>query len=254
MKDETAAVFGRAAATYDTVIPFFSRFGQLLVDAADIAAGEHVLDVAAGRGASALPALERVGPSGRVLAVDLSPEMVALLQEAGLDARVMDAEALDLADDTFDAVLCGMSVMFFPDLAGAFREWRRVLRDGGRVSVSTFSGANEELSFFGQVVGPHLAVADVAPPTPPSLDLDGAFAAAGFAHVEHRDCEEAFVLPDEDAWWRWVWSQGQRVMLERLPDDVVEQVREECFAHLRPHRTDEGYVLTQRARLTLARC
>ena len=256
MKEEVAAVFGRAAETYDSVIPFFAHFGSLLVEAAEVEPGEHVLDVAAGKGASALPALERVGPTGLVVAVDLSTEMVSLLQAAGLEAHVMDAESLDFADASFDVVLCGMSVMFFPDLVGAFREWRRVLRPGGRVAVSTFSGANEELSFLGDVLRPHLAKAGVSPPTPPTPpthDLDVSFKATGFGRIEHRDCEATFVLPDEDAWWRWIWSQGQRAMLERLPEDAVEQVRAECFARLLPHRRDQGYVLTQRARITLAR-
>ena len=252
MKEQTAAVFGRAAETYDTVIPFFARFGELLVEAAGVAAGERVLDVAAGRGASAIPARDRVGPSGRVVAVDLAPEMVEQLRAAGLDAHVMDAESLDLPDDAFDVVLCGMSVMFFPDLAGAFREWRRVLGRDGRVAVSTFQGANEELSFLGDVLRPRLARAGVAVPTPPMHDLDVSFKAAGFGRIEPHDCEATFVLPDEDAWLRWIWSQGQRAMLEQLPADVLDEVRAECFARLRPHRRDDGYVLTQRARMTVA--
>lgn len=253
-KQRIADVFGRAAPVYDEVIPFFGRFGELLVEAADLQPGEHVLDVAAGRGASARPAVDRVGPSGRVFAVDLSPPMVEVLADAGIEARVMDAEALDLPDDSFDVVLCGMAVMFFPDPTKVFAEWRRVLRPGGRVALSTFSGANEELSFLGAVLRPHLASAGVPPPpTPPTHDLDVSFKATEFGRVEQKECEATFVLPDEDAWWRWIWSQGQRAMLERLPEDAVERVREECFARLRPHRRDEGYVLTQRARITLAR-
>ena len=253
-KQAIAEVFGRTASVYDEVIPFFGRFGELLVETAEVGAGEHVLDVAAGRGASARPARDRVGPGGRVLAVDLAPEMVAILADAGVEARVMDAEALDVPDDSFDVVLCGMAVMFFPDLPVACREWRRVLRPGGRVALSTFSGANEEMASFVDVVRPFMARATAPPPPPvPPPDVDGALVGAGFSRVDHREVEATFVLPDEDAWWRWLWSQGQRVFLEVLPDDALEEVRAACVERLRPHRTPQGYALTQCARITLAR-
>ena len=67
-----AGLFGRAAATYDTVIPLFARFGHRLVALADLQPGERVLDVAAGRGALLFPAAEAGGPTGSVVAVDLA--------------------------------------------------------------------------------------------------------------------------------------------------------------------------------------
>lgn len=64
MTDEAhaiAAVFGRAAAAYDSVIPFFARFGERLVERAGIQPGDRVLDVGCGRGAALFPAAERTG-------------------------------------------------------------------------------------------------------------------------------------------------------------------------------------------------
>jgi O-methyltransferase/aklanonic acid methyltransferase len=78
--EDVAAVFGRAADVYDSVIPFFERFGARLVEVADLRPGESVLDVGAGRGATLLPAARAVGPEGRALGVDLSEEMVTLLR------------------------------------------------------------------------------------------------------------------------------------------------------------------------------
>jgi len=75
-----AGVFSRAAATYDTVIPFFARFGAGLVERAPILPGDRVLDVGCGRGATLLPAAGRVGPTGTVLGVDLAPDMIVLLK------------------------------------------------------------------------------------------------------------------------------------------------------------------------------
>lgn len=76
---EIAGVFGRAGADYDTVIPFFARFGATLLQVADLSEGESVLDVGNGRGATLLPAAAQVGPQRRVLGIDLAEEMVALL-------------------------------------------------------------------------------------------------------------------------------------------------------------------------------
>src|SRR3989304_293677 len=71
-KARTAAVFNRAASTYDQVGPrFFAHYGLRLVELAQIPQGSVVLDVASGRGASLFPAVDRIGPSGRAVGIDL---------------------------------------------------------------------------------------------------------------------------------------------------------------------------------------
>lgn len=78
--ERIAAVFGRAAPTYDSVVPFFTEIGAWLVDHADVRPGESVLDVGCGRGATLFLAAARVGNAGRVLGLDLAPEIVAMLE------------------------------------------------------------------------------------------------------------------------------------------------------------------------------
>src|SRR3712207_1279663 len=91
---EIGGVFGRAAETYDTVIPFFGEVGTRLVDFAALQAWESVLAVGCGRGATLFRAAERVGPWGRVVGVELAEDMVRLLQ-ADIDRRgVASAEVL----------------------------------------------------------------------------------------------------------------------------------------------------------------
>jgi O-methyltransferase / aklanonic acid methyltransferase len=135
-----ATTFGNAASTYDTAIPYFS-IGRWLVDVARASPGEMVLDVAAGRGASTIPAAEAVGPRGR--GVDLTDKMVAALGDeirrrriANASAERMDAERLDVADASCDLVLCGFMLHLLPDPSSAVAEFRRVLRSGGRCAVS----------------------------------------------------------------------------------------------------------------------
>jgi ubiquinone/menaquinone biosynthesis C-methylase UbiE len=114
-----------------------------LVELAAIPPGAQVLDIATGTGWVALAAAERVGPTGRVLGVDQSPEMLARAQQkvtaAGLtngEFRAGDAERLDLADQCVDVVLCGSALWLFPDMLAALKEWHRVLKPGGQVGFS----------------------------------------------------------------------------------------------------------------------
>lgn len=106
---------------------------------------EHVLDVACGTGLVSVAAAEAVGPDGRVLGVDLSGRMVeagrrrcAGLGLSNVAFERMEAESLDLADGSFDVVLCALGLMYVPEPELALREMRRVLRPGGRMVVAVW--------------------------------------------------------------------------------------------------------------------
>lgn len=115
-----------------------------LVDAAGLAAGERVLDVACGTGVVARAAAKRVGPAGRVVGVDLNPGMIAVARSlsASTDAPIewLERSALDLRLEkaSFDVVLCQQGLQFFPDKAIALQEMRRVLGRGGRLVLSVW--------------------------------------------------------------------------------------------------------------------
>jgi ubiquinone/menaquinone biosynthesis C-methylase UbiE len=114
-----------------------------LLDAANLRAGERVLDVACGTGVIARLAAERVGRSGSVTAVDIAPDMISVAESAAAAAasriewHVRDAASLQLADNSCDVVLCQMGLMFIEDRPAALAEMRRVLVSGGRVVVNT---------------------------------------------------------------------------------------------------------------------
>ena len=132
LKTRSTTRFNTIAAGYDQH-GAFAHFGQRLVAAVGIEPGQRVLDVATGPGAVLFAATERVGRAGEAVGVDLAENMVRAANEEaerrGLGARVraMDAEQFDLPDASFDRLLCGFGVMFFPDLGQALSEFRRVL-------------------------------------------------------------------------------------------------------------------------------
>src|SRR6516162_4897463 len=136
-------VFKReAAAEYDRAFAHVTRyFMPFVLRAARAAPGMRVLDIAAGTGLSAEAALSAVGPTGHVTAADISPAMAEKARERLGEARnasvlVEDAQALSFSDETFDAVVCNLGLMFFPEPARGLSEFRRVLRPGGRAAVS----------------------------------------------------------------------------------------------------------------------
>jgi ubiquinone/menaquinone biosynthesis C-methylase UbiE len=116
-------------------------FLPFLLRALRLAPGQRVHDVATGTSISAQSALDIVGPSGSVLATDISSEMAdkARQRQAGLPnaaVAVEDGQALTLPEASFDAVLCRLGLMFFPDPARGLASFHRVLRPNGRVAVS----------------------------------------------------------------------------------------------------------------------
>jgi SAM-dependent methyltransferase len=108
----------------------------------DLGPGETVLDIGAGAGFDTLIAARQVGPSGRVIAVDMTPEMRAkaaagarALGLANVDVREGFAENLPVEDEGVDVVISNGVINLCPDKQAVFREMYRVVRPGGRIQV-----------------------------------------------------------------------------------------------------------------------
>jgi ubiquinone/menaquinone biosynthesis C-methylase UbiE len=145
-------LYTAGAAGYDEVFAQVTGlFVPALLSAARLAPGQHVLDVATGTGAAAEAAASMVGPSGSVVAGDISPAMLDVakrrLYEAPVTFESVDAHALPYPDERFDAVICQLGLMLFSDPARALTEFHRVLRERGRAAVSV-STARERTIFL----------------------------------------------------------------------------------------------------------
>jgi len=182
IKEQQRAQWRDAADAWDRYFEWYSRaFAPVMTwcaDAIAAAPGMHVLDVAAGSGQPALAIAARVQPSGTILGIDFSPEMVAVAERRARQAGAsnvsfgtMDAEQLELPDASFDAVTCACGLIFFPDAHRALAEMRRVLKPGGRIAIVVWDQPLK--SPFVTVGGG--AVSRFHAPTPPNPNSPGAF-------------------------------------------------------------------------------
>jgi ubiquinone/menaquinone biosynthesis C-methylase UbiE len=243
-KESIAGVFGRAAPTYERVGPRpFAHVGRRLVELAAVEATDAVLDVATGRGAVLFPAAER---ADRVVGIDLAKPMIEALSEeiaergvANAMASVMDGDALDFPDGSFDVVLCSLSI-FFLDVERALEEFRRVLRPGGTMGLTTFGKGDPRWDWHRELLRslmreegeqrprPSRAPADVES----AEELEALLAGAGYDHVRVHEEAHELCFADAEEWWQWIWSQGQRGFLESLDEDRLERYRADAYARL----------------------
>lgn len=157
-----------ASGDYAVVGGSLQIVGETLCEALDLAAGDRVLDVAAGSGNVALAAARRWGD---VTATDYVPALLDRARERAAAERlpmrfeVADAEALPYATGAFDVAVSTFGVMFAPDQARAAGELQRVVRRGGKIGLANWTPAG----FIGQLfktIGRHVAPpAGLSPPT-----------------------------------------------------------------------------------------
>ncbi|MBD3662815.1 class I SAM-dependent methyltransferase [Sulfitobacter aestuariivivens] len=127
----------------------FAPWSGHLVNSVAVHAGAQVLDIACGSGVLARTALDRVGPSGRVVGLDPAPGMIGAAKEVEprIDWVLGGAEHLPFGDATFDYVLSQFGMMFFNDRAQACSEMFRVTRPGGKVALAIWHGVEENPAY-----------------------------------------------------------------------------------------------------------
>lgn len=240
-----------AAEFYESafVPAFFAQWAPVLCQAAGVASGQRVLDVACGTGIVARTAADLVAPDGTVLGVDLNEAMLSVARRVRPDIEFHqgDAGALPFPDQSFDTALCQMALMFFPRRLKALQEMARVVTAGGAVAI-VVPGALDAQPAFAPFVA--MAARHAGPEAISLLstyfacgDLDqlgGLVESAGLRVRTARTHLGTYRAPSVDA---FVTTEVESTpLLQRMSDDVYRRVRGDAHDVLAPFTTSDGGV------------
>jgi ubiquinone/menaquinone biosynthesis C-methylase UbiE len=233
------------------------RVNDWLVQKADPQPGQTILDIAAGTGDLGFHAAERVGQEGRVISTDFAPEMVDVARRFGeargltnVEYRVLDAESMDLDDDSVDGAVCRWGYMLMADPAAALKETRRVLRDGGPLAFAVWR--TPDRNPWAAVPGMTLVQRGHMPAPEPGAP--GIFAlgepdrirdlvtGAGFGEPELDEIAFEFRYADfDDLWDALVRIAGPLArVVNALPDDERQATHAAIMENVAPYRNENG--------------
>ncbi len=245
---------------WDTFERGASNLNERLVERSRVRAGARVLDVATGVAEPAVTAAKVVGPTGSVLACDLSPEMLRFGKEradqAGLsniEFLEVDAHELDLEEASFDAAVSRWGVMLMLDPARVVANIHRALRPGAYFAASVW-GAPQTAPFLATPMRAARSVLNLDPPPadapgPFRLCAEGAldklFEDAGFREVAHESVTVHMNFNSFDEYRQFLGdlSSSFKRMLAELDSDQRERVWKEVERQTLEYRADDGRLL-----------
>jgi SAM-dependent methyltransferase len=228
-----------------------------MLDAARLAPGERVLELACGPAGVGLQAAQAVAPDGGVLLTDFSPGMVQAARERAAELGIdnvefaeADAQNLELADESFDVVFCRFGYMLMGDPFAAMQETARVLRPGGRVALGVWG----EPADNAWIMLPMRTLMEHFGAPPPDLDapglwafrdhdrLRGMLAHAGLGGVKVETLQATERFDSLDVAWQFLSDVAgplQALLASLSPEDLAA-VRERLARDAAPFTAADG--------------
>lgn len=251
-KSKITEVFDTVSDAYDNpATRFFPFCADRLITHLQPHPGYKLLDIATGTGAVAMPAAQAILPGGRVQAIDLSEKMLNVaannMQRVGVnnvDYHVMDACMLDFKSNYFDAITCSFGLFFLPDMLAALKEWRRVLKPGGRLMFTTFAQSafiplseqfRHDMESFG-VTFPEVSWMRLTE----EAQCTELLGQAGFEHTQVVTEQIGYHLNCAEDWWEIIYSTGYRGFIDTLDNQQLGTFRQKHLENINQHQSKDG--------------
>ena len=242
-----------------------------MLELAAVRPGARVLDVAAGAGDQTLDIAKRVGPSGYVLATDLSPAILEFAKDnarragyGNVETLAVDGENLAVEEASFDAAVCRLGLMLFPDPGKGLRQMFRALKPNGMACAMVFSTPDKN-PCVAALVATAFKHAGL-PPRDPYLPggllslgkvglIDELFQNAGFSRVATIKLSAPFRLPSVQDYLDFIRTSASPIqqILGRLDDTAKEAAWAEMEEKLSAFNTAKGWEGPNELLLTVGR-
>lgn len=222
--------------------------GDEIIRGLKLRSDDIVLDVAAGTGEPGLSIAEIV-KNGKVISTDLAEDMLGVARSnaerrklLNFETKACDVCELPFADQTFNAISCRFGFMFFPDMVLAAQELFRVLKPGGRIAVSVWSGAekNRWVSAIMEAISQHITL------TPPAEGAPGIFRCAnkdmisdlfnqaGFKNITQTSVDSKLKMDSPEVYWSMMTELAAPVMtsLNKTDEETKLKIKNSLFTIL----------------------
>lgn len=232
---------------------------EWMISRLDPQPGQTILELAAGPGETGFAVARRIGDSGHLICSDWSPQMLEVARrraaELGLgnvEFRILDAEKIDLPDDSVDGVACRWGYMLMQDPAAAMSETRRVLRAGGKLVFSVW-GSREQNLWAGRLTMALVSLGKVEYFDPTArggmLSLGRAelvedlVVEAGFNKPDIEEIEVHWKYPSFDAYCEYQTDNAGPLgeAIGALSEEEMDRVRTELKEFADRFRSGDGY-------------
>ncbi len=260
-RERSLAIWGEMAPVWkdrnEWMISHTGLVNEWIVERVDPQPENTVLEIAAGPGDLGFRVADQVGDLGRVISTDFAPEMVDVARRLGearglgnVEYRVLDAERMDLEDDSVDAVVCRWGYMLMADPAIALRETGRVLREGGLLAFAVW--APPDRNPWAAV--PAMTLVQQGRMPPPEPGGPGMFAmgdpgrirelvrGAGFEEPVLEEIAFDFRYADSDDLWDSLVRLAGPVAaaIDELLDEERQATRAAIIENMAPYRNEDG--------------
>ncbi|HEY6805366.1 MAG TPA: methyltransferase domain-containing protein [Pyrinomonadaceae bacterium] len=247
----------RLAASFDSRVDYDDDYtvkrAMLLLEFAELKAGDSVLDIATGTGIVAIAAANLVGPQGKVTGVDISPGMLDQARDkvssSGLqnvELLEADIERVDFAMEGLDVVLCSSALMWLSDIPAVLKRCRTWLKPDGLLAFSCYTESSFKIPLVVKACARFgISLPNCNEPLGSPERCRSLLRAADFTKIEIQTEQFSKYLPRDDHWWQWNgntnWLDPRGNPLKELSAEQRREIRKAYEAEVDALETEQGY-------------